>query len=95
MPKRYNKNEKKYIGKDKFEKTVHGIKSANVKSDYSLIIFQTGYWHINSLIGRINDKALCEFLKVFKVFLSMQLLQEDSEAFPIHSVMSPKIQCFF
>lgn len=44
---------------------VHDIKSANAKSDYNLIIFQTGYWHINSLIGRINDKALCGFLKVF------------------------------
>lgn len=51
---------------------VHDIKSANAKSDYNLIIFQTGYWHINSLLGR-NDKALCEFLKVFKIFLCMQL----------------------
>lgn len=53
---------------------VHDIRSANAKSDYNLIIFQTGYWHINSLIGRINGKALCEFLKVFKIFLCMHLL---------------------
>lgn len=49
---------------------VRDIKSANVKSYCNW----TGYWHINSLIGSINGKALCEFLNVFKTFLYMQLL---------------------
>lgn len=56
---------------------VHDIKSANCKERLQFeyqSFFQTGYWHINSLIGKINGMALCEFSKIFKILLCMQLL---------------------
>lgn len=72
---------------------VRDIKSATCKErlQFELSVFQAGYWHMNRVSGGINGKALCEFLKVFKILLCalvlhLIMLKEDSQGFPVHSL---------